>query len=53
MPALGALGASGALDREYREYRGHRQEWFLRSGGSTSVNKGLARGTIHFSAEHE
>lgn len=50
MPDLRPLVAAGAINREYRD---HRLEWFLRSGGSAIVNDGVARGTIHFSAELE
>lgn len=48
MPDLGPLVAAGVIRREYRD---HRLEWFLRSGGGEIVTEGLARDTIHFSAE--
>lgn len=50
LPELGPLVAAGVINREYRD---HRLEWFLRSGGGSIVTEGLARGTIHFTAEIE
>jgi glutathione S-transferase/RNA polymerase-associated protein len=33
-----------------RQYRGHRLEWMLRAGGAEIVTRGMADGTIRFSA---